>query len=272
MADDNPNSPEGSEYPEDSPQQSPEERLKALQDELAKKSVQLDNDTKGLAALKTDIEALTKIVGELNKAKTAFGQALGSLGQDVSAIDGYYKTKEQMVEAALGEKKKDVDAKIAEVDKKIKDKETTDIPKLEAEAKAACDLDQKAQTTLAASQQKYDDYKNLQKTLGDKIKTLQAFRAKIEEFDDKTKTASMYVILKELKKVLDTAAVPSQADFDEKLAEVFKELDAAKVDARQKKLACEAAKAALAKAQSDLATLEKNRVEDILKAVEPYNT
>lgn len=263
-------SPQPQPPPEDDPQQSPEERLKSLQAEMAKKSEQLGNETKELAALKTDVEALAKIVDELSKAKTAFGKSLPDLNKEFNALDSYYKTKEQMVEAALGPKKKDVDAKIAEVDKKITDAKAN-ITKLQTAADTACKLDQEAQKTLADKQRNYDDYKNLQKSLGDKFQTLKGFRAKIEEFDDKTKPASMYVILQELKKVLDTSTVPkTQAEFDAKLAEAFKKLDDAKVDARQKKLACEAAKAALAKAQSDLATLEKNRVEDILKAIEPY--
>ena len=250
--------------------QSPEDRLKFLQAELARREEQIDKETKEKAALKADVDALTKTVDELNKAKVAFAQAAPGLRQDVGALDTYYKTKEQMVEAALGEKRKDVDNKIIEVENKIKDAKAK-VARLEAAAKTACDLDTQAQKTLDAKQQAYDRQKTLQKSLGDNIKTLNSFRKQIEEFDDKTKPASMYVILRELNKVRTTSTVPEQATFDADLEKAFNELDAAKEDARQKKLACEAAQAEVVKAQAALAALEKSRVEDILKATEPLN-
>ncbi len=249
---------------------SPEDRLKELKDQLQQKDSQIGQATKERDALKTDVDALTKNVDEIKSTTNTFVQAATGLDADVKTLNAYYHTKEQMVEAALGDKKKDADAAIKKVDDDIKTK-SDEVAALDGKAAAAKSDYDAAKQDRDAKQQAYDSQKNRQKELGDNIKTLKDDRAKIEQYDDKNKTASMYVVLRELKGVLDGAAVPSPADFEKDLDKAWQELDKAKENVRQKTLAWESARDALAKAQAELKALEAGRVEAILKEVEPLN-
>jgi DNA repair exonuclease SbcCD ATPase subunit len=262
MPDDNPAQP-----PAD---QNPEDRLKALQAELLKDEQELGARTKARDALKSDVDSLAKTVEEIKKASSAFGGGLAGLNEERNKMADYDATKAKMIDAALGDKKAQVVAKIDEVKGKIETQRQA-VTTARTNATQTGTESEAAQTELEAKQGAYDSYKEIQKGLTDNIQKLNGFRSKIEKYDDPPEPASMFVYLQEMETVLTATKIPTQAEFDQTLNARWKELDAAKEQARNKKLAWEAAKAKLTAEQATLAAMEKSRVDDELKATDEFN-
>ncbi len=249
--------------------QTPAQRLEQLQAQLKIDDDKVGALTKERDALKADVDSLAKTVDEINKAKAAYEKAFASLNEDKNKLEVYQAKVAAGLDGTLGANKPKVVAAIEAVKQKITDKEG-DIKTAKTNADTAAKEAADAQAILDTRQQAYDDYKNLQKKLGDNIQKMQAFQTTIGKFDD-AKPASMYVFLQELKAVLDVTKVPDQATFEAELSKRWKQLDDAKEVARAKKLAAEAAKAKLTSEEAALASLVKSRVDDLLKATEQFN-
>jgi hypothetical protein len=256
-------------------------RLKELQDELQKQEKDLADSTaardaelgqkKSLRdALKSAVDAQTLLVDEIKKSSLAFGKGLDGLQKDVTDITDYRTKKAEMIDAVLGKKKEQVVAKINEVENKVKAQQDT-VNKKSGEAETARKAAEVAQQQMGAKQDDFNRYKQLASELAGNIQKMKGSRSKIEENDDPPRAASMYVYINELKKVLDVTKVPSQDDFDKKLNDYWKALDDAKKDYRDKKLAWEAAKSALAGEQTTLVALQKSEIDDKLKATNEFN-
>jgi len=249
--------------------QTPAQRLAALQAELQSDENQLSTLTKARDALKSDVDSLTKTVDEINKAKAAYEKTLTGLNDDKKKLQDYQAKLAPMLDGVLGQKKPLVDTEIKKVQDAIELKRT-DVKNAGTNAVKAAKEALDAQTDLETRQEDYDGYKNLQKELGDKIQKMQSLKAIIDKFDD-AKPASMYVYLRDLKTVLDKTDVPDQATFEKELNNRWKQLDAAKEIVREKKLAAEAAKGKWANEQTNLGALDKSRVDDLLKATDQFN-
>ena len=256
-------------------------RLKELQDELQKEEKDLADSTaardvelgqkKSLRdALKSAVEAQTLLVDEIKKATVAFAKGFDGLQKDVTDITDYRTKKAGMIDAVLGPNKEKVAGKITEVEKKIEGQQKI-VNTKSGEAETAGNAADAAQKQMGAKQDDFNRYKQLASELAGNIQKMKGFRSKIEENDDPPRAASMYVYINELKKVLDVTKVPSQTDFEKNLNEHWKALDEAKKDYRDKKLAWEVARKALAAEQATLAALQKSEIDDKLKATSEFN-
>jgi len=251
------------------PEQTPAERLKALKGELQKEEDQLSELTRSRDARKNDVDTLTKIVDEIDKSKTAYEKSLKDLNDEKQKLDTYEKKLAPMLDGVLGAKKADVDAAIEGVRERIKGKRT-EVETAKSTADQAAKDAQAAQSDLDTKQLDYDGYKNLQKSLGEKIKKMQGFKSTIDKYDD-AKPASMYVYLRELQSELNDTVIPSNTQFETELNTRWKKLDQSRETVRDKKWVAESANGKLATEQANLAALEKSRVDDLLKATDAFN-
>jgi hypothetical protein len=200
----------------------------------------------------------------------AFAKGFDGLQKDVTDITDYRTKKAGMIDAVLGPNKEKVAGKITEVEKKIEGQQKI-VNTKSGEAETAGNAADAAQKQMGAKQDDFNRYKQLASELAGNIQKMKGFRSKIEENDDPPRAASMYVYINELKKVLDVTRVPSQTDFEKNLNDYWKALDEAKKDYRDKKLAWEVARKALAAEQATLAALQKSEIDDKLKATSEFN-
>lgn len=252
---------------------SPIDKLKALQEQLKKLDEQLEAAQKARAEIKAQVDALTPTVTELENAGNAFSKAVASLGPEVTKLTEYHKKKVQMVEAVLGpEKIGKIEDAIKDVNKTIQDA-GKEVEAAAEKAKTASNASQVANQDVDVKKKDYDQEKNVPKDLSQTVDKLKAIQEKIEKFDDEQKPAGMFAYLKEMEPLLKETEVvtKSQADYEKGLNEDREKLDAASETALKKKQELEAANDGLKKEEGEHADLEKKRVEDILKKVEPLN-
>jgi myosin heavy subunit len=250
--------------------QTPAERLKKLQGDLKDDEENLSTLTKERDALKADVDSLTKTVGEIETAKTNFGKGFPQLDEDKNRLNKYQVDMSAATGGLLGPKKEKVVAKIAEVEKKISDQRTA-VGKARDLVGTTGETARAAQEDLDQKQKDYDDYKNIEKTIGANLKIVSDFKAKVDKLNDVPKAASMYVYLSEMKKVLDATKVPNVTEFENELNRRWTLLDAAKEKGRTTKLAADAAKTQLTAAETALATFEKSRIDDLIAATDEFN-
>ncbi|HVQ35984.1 MAG TPA: hypothetical protein VMS31_00530 [Pyrinomonadaceae bacterium] len=278
--DENPNPEQPPAEPSADP--SAEERLKELQTQLQKKEKELadsieareadvSNKKSERDALKSAVESQTVLVDEIKKSSAGFGKGLEGLQQAEKDLADYLKKKDLMIDGVLGpEKKKKVSDKIKEIQDAITAQKTA-VKEAEGEAETARTVAETAQTAVKSKQDNFNRYKQLASELAGNIQKMKGYRAKVEENDDPPRAASMFVYARELDTVLKVTKVATQAEFDQKLNQLWKELDTAKGNERDKKQLWEAAKRKLAAAQASLAALEKNEIDDKLKATNEFN-
>lgn len=246
---------------------SPDEKLAELKKQLADSDGALSELTKKRDALKSNVEALSKIVEDITKTSAGFGQGEAGLKGSKQEHEKYLQTKKQMVETVLGEETKRVISEITKVDNLIETKRGT-VNALKASAKKAEGDFEATKGKLQERQRAYDDLKDIRKHLGEKLQKLKDYKTQIEQFDEQSKPASMYVLLIEFKKVLDETQIPSQSEYQKQLNAASEALEAAKAEVAAAKLGAEATREKLAKEEDALKALEQHRIEDILKAVD----
>jgi chromosome segregation ATPase len=252
------------------PPQTPPERLKKLQADLKDDEDKLSTLTKQRDALKSDVDALAKTVGEIETAKTNYGKGFPKLEEEKQRLDKYQGDMNTATESLLGPKKDKVVEKIKDVEKKITDQEKA-VADAQTAVKTTGDKARAAQDDLDQKQKDYDDYKTLEKDIGNNLQTVNDFKKKVDQLNDVPKAASMYVYLREMKRILDKTSVPNAEDFEKELNRRWSLLDAAKETARTTKLAFDAAKTQLATAEATLAALKKSRVDDLIAATDEFN-
>ena len=262
--------PDNTPNAEESADQSPADRLKELQERLKQQEEQFAERAKERDELKADVDSLAKGVGEIDKAKTAYAKALPQLKEEREKLDKYKSDTLTGTECQLGPKKEKIDAKILEVEKKIADKKAEVAETRKLVVKTADDA-RVAQEDLDKKQKDYDDFKGLEKTIGDNLKKLNDFKSKIDKISTVPKAASMYVLLREMSLILNVTKVPTEKEFEEELGNRLTALEEAKETVVTKKQAAEEAKAKLTAQETDLAALEKSRVDDLLAATDEFN-
>lgn len=255
----------------ETPPQTPPERLKKLQGDLKDDEDKLSTLTKQRDALKSDVDALTKTVAEIDTAKTNFGKGFPGLDEEQKRLDKYQVDMNKATDSLLGaEKKAKVVEKIKDVEKKIADQQTA-VGTAQTAVNTTGDEARAAQADLDKKQKDYDDYKTLEKDIGNNLQKVNDFKKKVDQLNDIPKAASMYVYLREMRNILDQTNVPKAEDFEKVLIQRWTLLDAAKEKARTTKLAADAAKTQLAAAEATLAALKKSRVDDLIAATDEFN-
>lgn len=249
----------------------PAERLKKLQGDLKDDEDKLSTLTKERDALKSDVDALAKTVGEIETAKTNFGKGFPNLDEEKKRLDKYQGDMNTAAKSLLGpEKEAKVVAKIGEVEKKITDQEIA-VSAAQTQVNTTGDAARAAQDDLDKKQKDYDDYKTLEKDIGSNLQKLNDFKKKVDQLNDVPKAAGMYVYLREMRRILDQTDVPTPEQFKAKLESRWTLLDAAKEKARTTKLAADAAKTQLASAEATVAALKKSRLDDLITATDEFN-
>jgi chromosome segregation ATPase len=248
----------------------PAERLKELQDILKNDEEDLAKLTKERDALKTDVDSLAKSVGEIDKAKTGLAKALPQLAEEREKLNKYKADMLAAAEVLLGPSKAAVDAKIIEIEKRISDAKTN-VTNARERVRTTTEAARLAQEDLDKKQKSYDEQKNLEKDLGDKLKNINDFKTRIDKLNDVPKAASMYVLLREMNAILTVAHVPTKEEFEAELDARWTALEKAKESARTKILDAQSAKAELASAETALAALEKSRIDDLIAGTDEFN-
>ncbi|MBV9960426.1 MAG: hypothetical protein JO360_18510 [Acidobacteria bacterium] len=249
------------------PPQSPDQKLEELKKQLEQSSTELNQLTRKRDTLKADVDALSKTVEEIKKTSTDYGQGEAGLKTAQQEYEHYFQTKKHMLEAELGEKTEKIVALIATVDDKIKQKRA-EVAALRETATKAESNKEAAKKTLEQKQQDYNNLKNKRANLAANLQKLKDLKVRIEQFDDETKPASMYVLLLELKKVLDDTKIPSPEEYKKALDEATKALENATAQVESTKTAARTSQEALAKAENELKESEQKRLDNILGAAE----
>lgn len=244
----------------------PGDKLKKLKEELQGKEKELGNITKERDTLKGDIASLEKIVAEVKQILDAYKQALQGIKKDKEDLDNYSKIKEPMIEAAIKDKKKDVEDAIKQVDDEIKkiEEEVKDLKKNLDNAKNDYET---AKKSLDETQHTYDSLKVLQKKIGDNLKELKSLKDLIEKEEDKNKTANMYFLFLEFENLLKETegGIKKEDDLESALYEAWTELDEAKAAFRKNEEQLKTSKVELEAKEKDLESAKNNRKQNILK-------
>lgn len=267
MPENQPNNPSAN-AADESATQSPAAIVKELQEELKKNEEELAKQTKARDAFKSDVDALTKTIADIEKAKTDAGKSLPQIIEDRETLDKYRKDMVDAADAVLKERVPLVNAKIVEVEKMISD-QADKLPAARKRVRDTEDTARTAQEDLDKKQKRYEDLKNLYK---DQFKQLNDLKTRIDKLNDVPKAATMYVLLREMNTVLDVTTIPAtEEEFETKLTDRWKELQKAKETARKAKLDFEDAKTQLASDETRLAALQKSRVDDLIAATDEFN-
>jgi len=262
--------------------ETPEQVLEGLKLKLAEHESSIGSLTKERDNLKGNVETLSKTVDEIKKSAAAYGPIRPDLDAAARKLFTHYEAEVKGVEANLGVKKLKVLEAVGTVEAAIRKQKDEVVPAAEERASKAAREADEARAKAERAQKKYDAVKALPKTLGDNVKKLKDLEDKAEAFDRQTKSASEYVVLLEQKKLFaetlvhtpevgDEEHLPTPEQYAKMLSDAARELDAARVDERNKRQAADAAAAELKKEQAALKALDDNRVADTLKAVEPLN-
>lgn len=246
---------------------SPDDDLEQLKKKLQEAENTLSVDTKKRDALKTDVTALEKIVGELKQASGGYDPEKSGLKQDRVDLQQYYDDKYRMILTIPVIR--DNQTKVAKIIKDNKDEiwklENETIPQLRQAADTASGDYDEAKEDLSEKQLAYDGEKNYQKDLASNLQKLKDFNKTIEAQEEKKNYLAMYFYLSEMKDLLGRTVVKTPEEYQEALSAAFKALNSAKDALRETQVKWEEAKNALAVAEAKLKQLKDQRIEKTLK-------
>lgn len=248
--------------------ENPEEKLKALKDDLQSTETELGQLTKEKDTLKADIATLERIVSDVNQVVTAYGQALQNIEKDKKYIEDYSQIKVPMIEAAIQNKKDAINEKIKEVNDQIKTTESK-VKELKGKSETANAEYKTAKENRDKNQNGFDSLKTLQKTIDGNLKELKNLKESIEKDEEKNKTANMYFLISELNSLLyeTKSSIKTQEEFKSALFQAWQDLDLAETALREKDESMKTAKKEFEDKQNELQSLMKNRRAKILEVI-----
>ncbi|MBS1789176.1 MAG: hypothetical protein JST85_15735 [Acidobacteria bacterium] len=253
--------------PDDEKNANPGDELERLRKELQDAENTLSVDTKKRDALKTDVTALEKIVGEFKQASSSYDPEKSGLKHDRADIQQYYDDKYRMILTIPVIR--DNQTKVEKIVKDSKDEiwklEHEIIPQLRQAANTASGDYDDAKEDLSRKQLAYDGEKNYQKELASNLQKLKDFNNTIEKEEEKKNYLAMYFYLGEMKDLLGRTVVKTPEQYQEALFAAFKALNSAKDALREKQVKREEAKNDLAVAEAKLKQLTDQRTEKTLK-------
>jgi|SRR5882724_11769688 len=244
--------------------------LEVLKTQLEQEQTKQDKLTRDNAALKEDILALEKGGNDVKQAVTAYGQAYEGLRKDEQGLTDDWTAKQTRVEAVIGQNKAAID-KIAdeydnsvtqmEQDRSLENKKDSAEKQLEPakrDLKEKEDHFEKAMKSSTRLTQKFNEIKNLRK--------------QIDTAEGQKQPATMYFLLRDIKKTLDSDRVVPPEELESKLTRAWAELKAAKDAFRKKKSESDDAKANFEAGVKTLTQLKQQRKEKILADISQYNS
>ncbi|MDR4505830.1 MAG: hypothetical protein MRK01_13745 [Candidatus Scalindua sp.] len=243
------------------------EYLKTSQEEIIKKTKEIEKKTKEKNTLKGDITNLEKIRIEINQISDAYKQGLKSIQKDTTEIENYLSLKESMLEIAVKDKKDKIISKIQEVDESIHNI-NEEVKALEKALQTAQEGYRDAKVNRDKSQINYNSFKAKQKDIEDKLKKLKDLKQLIvKEEDGNNNTTNMYFFIQDIKMLFEETKsdILSVEDFKQKLLEAWNGLDANEMSVRAKESLLEEAKKKLNEKQKALETARKDRNQLILE-------
>lgn len=225
----------------------PETKLNDLKAKLKEKETEVDSLVKSKESLKVEVAGLEKIVREINQVSASYNQALLDFEASIGEIESYSQERMPEIEAAAADKKEIAEAKIGEIDSRIK-KMGKERSTLEEKAlKARTDFET-AKQEFQKKQVEFDSLKTLRKSIGDKLNDIKALKASVEKEDKKgeeTAAANLYFLITELEQQLSAvkSEIKSPEEFKALLIKTWHEMDnagtAVKVKEEQMKEAVE---------------------------------
>jgi chromosome segregation ATPase len=251
-------------------QHDPEETLKQLKNDLQSKENEVTQKTSEREVLKGKIASLDKVVNELKPIMSTYGQALPNLQKDRDDIEKYLDAKIPMIYAAVKDKKEDIDDKINEYDKNLREKNEK-LKEIKDKHDRYNEAYQYAQGRSQDKQEEYDEKKSYQKNISGKIEDLKNLRKEIGQEGEKSNAASMYFLSEEMKSILEETEIISQDNLRNTLFNASNELYIANEDLRVKKDDLERTKKELETTQNELKSLESNRRKEILERISGFN-
>ncbi len=251
--------------------ETPARQLQDAQQQFLKEQADVDHHSKLRDAMKGKVALLQKAVTEIQQVVDAYGQVQSTLQKDKSDLASFSEIKSRMVACALDEDQKaKIDAKIADFDKKIEAQKTL-LNELRTKAGLANQDHIAAQGDVEKAGSHYDETKAYPITLQESLQKLKAQRKAVDEQAAQGRTDKMYVLLGLMQQLLATVVIKSKVDYEADLNHAWNVLHAAKRSEKEKKKAWEDALAAMEKAQSDLKSLEGQRIPSLFKSLDEGN-
>ena len=247
-----------------------DEGLRILKEEFQRSQAQIDNLTKQRDALKEDMAALERVVSEVKQASNAYGQASPMLEREKNEFRVYLDNKIRMIEAAIGDRKAQIDRKIEELTRDLQAKWEI-VQRLQTDKSEADKEYEAAKKAVEGIQDSFDQGKTYGANLEKKFKEMKDLRIQIEKEDDQNHPASMYFLARELKGISDGTDLLSKEQLENKLSQIWYQLNEARGKLREKKTASEAAKTALEAEQKALDGLKQKHREKILEGISGLN-
>ena len=247
----------------------PKGELTRLKDAAQNNQAQIDKFSQANALVLQNIASLGAGISEVDRTVQAYAQSSPALVADRSGLQSFADKQMSIALAAIALGHPALDAVMTEVDTGIQaqNKLTTDLAASKDNAAAA----QTAAINVANSKQAdYDMAKatlpGLQAAVAD-AKTLQT---QVNSAATAGNFGAMYVLLKEMNGILSAIPAPAPADLQAKLNTTLSALHAALCEAREKKIAADAATAALTAAQKKLNDAQRGRRAALLEAVKKW--
>jgi hypothetical protein len=235
-------------------EEKPSDQLDKLKTALAQKNAELARMTTHRDSLKTDVEGLDKTVAELNGVTGEYKdkETYKALEDRKRPLEVYVMKHAPMFDAAVKDKRRQIEQCIGSVDAWIEAWRSYGQQLKWAERQAAA----QAQDWAEKAKQKqadYDTLKNSPKDLAAKLTDLENLMKQIGQEDDKSKTANMYFLLKELRASLDKVRIPTTEELQHALSHALTELNEANSAHRRADEAAAAVKQASEAAQAKYA-------------------
>jgi chromosome segregation ATPase len=241
----------------------PNTKLEELKGDLNTTEKEIAERNKQKETLKKDISDLQKKVDEVNQILKAYGQDVQNIEDQKKEFENYSKNNTTIIEQALGDKKAEIDTKIADFDKETKKKEG-EITALEIKYNTSEAKFQTANDALKEKEKEYDSLKNLKNEITNKLKELRGLKDSIDKINTKAKK---YFLISELNALLNETK-PIVKMKDELESELYVKLEELGSKRDELRTAEEARNAALEEYKTRKDELEKlNRRDEILKII-----
>ncbi|MFZ3167953.1 MAG: hypothetical protein WA130_10095 [Candidatus Methanoperedens sp.] len=219
-----------------------------------------------------DIAELEKSAKEVDQVIIDYDKVVGNIKQEKQALDIYCGDKWPGVKAANEKKEEEIKNSIKKVQDRI-DNIKGRLNELEGDEKnkglikSAEEKHSKAQKDLETKQNAYDNLKNTQKLIDNKIKSLKDLKKSIEEQEDKGNKANMYFLIKEMDKEKNGLEIKEKDYLRKELNVAWKELKSAKEGFNKAEIELSNLKEEQKVNKKNLEDAEKSRKQDIFDAL-----
>jgi hypothetical protein len=242
----------------------PKAVLEQLRAGLAKAEADAQSTGARAKSLKADLATLEKALQEVDKSTEAYGKAHPGLAQQVADFTEYTAAKREVIVAAVGDRKDDVDSAVAW----FKQRETDAVADVENSKAKRVEADKayvEQEATVAKAQIEYAAAKDRVRTVTDGLKAIEGARTDLEAAEDKSEKVLMYAALVEVERLLDAVQLMPTADYRSELTDKWSNLNDAQQSLREADQ--ERANATFKTAQSEqiLGALRADRVGQIVE-------